>query len=81
MHGMERKTSRRTKGLTMQTVVYVRFQRVQKVEETLNKFRRTRLVRRKVGRHTEWERRQVGEQADCDCAPRCICEGPEGSER
>ena len=54
---MGRKTSRRTKGLTMHRVVCVRFQRVQKVEETINEFRRTRLVRRKVGRCMEWEGR------------------------
>ena len=77
---MGRKTSRRTKGLTMHSIVFVRVQRVQNVEETLNEFKQTRLVSRKVGGRTEWEGRQVGVQVDCDCAPRCICGGPEGSD-
>ena len=66
--------------LTAHAVVFGRVQRVQKVEETLNEFKRTRLVRRKVGGRTEWEGRRVGGQVDCDCVPRCICGGPEGSD-
>ena len=54
---MGRKTSRRTKGLTMHNIVFVRVQRVQNVEETLNEFKPTRLVSRKVGGRTEWEGR------------------------
>ena len=64
----------------MHSIVFVRVQRVQNVEETLNEFKRTRLVSRKVGGRTEWEGRQVGGQVDCDCVPRCICDGPEGSD-
>ena len=66
--------------MTAHAVVCGRVQRVQKVEETLNEFKRTRLVSRNVGRRREWEGRRVGGQVDCDRAPRCICEGPEGSE-
>ena len=47
MHGMGRNIGRRTKGLTMHSIVFVRVQRVQNVEETLNEFKRTRLVSRK----------------------------------
>ena len=72
---------RRTKGLTMHRVEFVRVQRAQNVEETLNEFKRTRLVRRKVGGRTEWEGRRVAGQVNCDCAPRCISVGPEGAER
>ena len=61
-------------------VAFARVQRVQTVEETLNEFKRTRLVSRKVGGRREWKERRVGRQVDCDCAPRCVCEGPEGSE-
>jgi len=39
-------------------VVFARAQKAQKVEETLNKFKQTRLVSRKMGRHTGWEGRQ-----------------------
>ena len=78
--GMGRKMGRRTKGLTMHSIVFVRVQRVQNVEETLNEFKRTRLVSRKVGGRMEWEGRRLGGQVDCDCAPRCICEGLEGSD-
>ena len=56
-------------------------QRVQKVEETLNKFKRTRLVSRNMGRLREWEGTWVGGQRDFDCALHCIGEGPEGPER
>ena len=64
----------------MHRVLFVRVHRFQNVEETLNEFRRTRLVNRKVGGRTEWEGGWVGGQADCHCVPRCICEGPEGSD-
>ena len=72
---------RRTKGLTMHRVEFVRVQRVQNVEEALNEFKRTRLVRRKVGGRTEWEGILVAGQVNCDCAPHCISVGPEGAER
>jgi len=36
------------------TIVFARAQKAQKVEETLNKFKRTHLVSRKMGRHTGW---------------------------
>ena len=64
----------------MHTVVFARVQRVQRVEETLNEFKRTRLVGRRMGGHMEWEIRWVGGEWDCDCACRCVWEGPEGSE-
>jgi len=51
---MGRNMCRRTRGLTVHSVVFVRVQRVQNVEETLNKFKRTCLVSRKVDGHTEW---------------------------
>ena len=66
--------------MTVYAVVFARLQRVQNVEETLNEFKRTRLVRRKVGGRTEWEGIPVAGQVNCDCAPRCICEGPEGPD-
>ena len=68
-------------SLTVHAAVFARVQRVQKVEETLNEFKRTRLVSRNVGRPREWEGTWVGGQRDCDCALRCIGEGPEGSKR
>jgi hypothetical protein len=37
----------------MHPVVFARVQRIQNVEETLNEFKRTRLVSRKVGGHRE----------------------------
>ena len=55
MQGMRRERGRRTSGLTMHSVVIARVQRVQNIEETLNEFKRTHLVSRKVGRRTEWE--------------------------
>ena len=42
----------------MHAVVFARVQRVQKVEKTLNEFKQTRLVSRKEGGHTEWERKR-----------------------
>ena len=53
--------------MTVQAGVFARVQMVQKVEETLNEFRRTRLVSSMVGVRTEWEVRRVGGQGDWDC--------------
>jgi hypothetical protein len=64
----------------VRSVVFGRVQRVQKVEETLNKFKRTRLVSRRMGGRTEWEIRWVEGEWDCDCASCCVCEGPDGSK-
>jgi hypothetical protein len=66
--------------VTAHAVVFGRVQRVQKVEETLNEFKRTRLVSGRMGGHTEWEIRWVESEWDCDCARRCVWEGPEDSE-
>ena len=52
--------------MTVHAVVCGKVQRVQKVEETLNEFKRTCLVSRNVGRCREWEGRRVGGQVDCD---------------
>ena len=67
--------------MTVHCVALARVQRVQNIEETLNKFKRTRLVSRKVGGRTEWEISCVGGQVDYDCARCCVCEAPKGSER
>ena len=58
---------------TVHAVVFARVQRFQKVTE---------IVGRNVGRGREWEVKWVGGQGerDWDCAHRCVCEGPEGSE-
>ena len=77
---MRRKTGSRTKGLTMHRVEFVRVQKVQNIEETLNEFKRTHLVRRKVGGCTEWEGMPVAGQVNCDCAPCCISMHPEAAE-
>jgi len=61
-------------------IVFARAQKAQKVEETLNKFKRTHLVSRKMGRCMGWGGRQIGGQVDWDCAPCCVCESPDGSE-
>ena len=66
--------------MTVHAVVFARVQRVQKVEETLNEFKRTRLVTRRMAGRTGWEIRRVEGEWDCDCARRCVCEGPERSE-
>ena len=66
--------------MTVRRVAFPWVQRVQNTEETLNKFKPTRLVSRKVGRRTEWEISCVGGQVDYDCACCCVCEGPDGSE-
>ena len=62
-------------------VVFARVQRVQKVEETLNEFRRTHLVSRNMGGLREWEGTWVAsEDKGTDCAQHCVCEGPESPE-
>ena len=66
--------------MTVHDVAFVSVQRVQRFKETLNEFKQTRLPRRKVGGRTEWEVRPIGGQVNCDCEPRCISMGPEGSE-
>jgi len=65
---------------TVPSIVFARIQKVQKVEETLNEFKRIHLVNRKMGRCMEWEGRQVGGQVDWDCAQCCVCKSPDGSE-
>ena len=65
--------------MTAHAVVFGRVQRVQKVEEELNEFKRTRLVGRRMAGCMGWEIRRVGGEWDCDCARCCVCEGPEGS--
>ena len=50
--------------MTVHGVVFARVQRVQKVEETLNEFRQTRLVSRNMGGLREWEGTWVGGQGD-----------------
>jgi len=62
------------------SIVFGRVQRVQKVEETLNEFKRTCLVSARMGGCTEWEIRWVESEWDCDCTRCCVWEGPEGSE-
>ena len=48
----------------MPNVVFARIRRLQKVDEILNEFRRTRLVSRAVGGRTEREVRWVGGEWD-----------------
>ena len=67
--------------MTVRRVAFARVQRVQTVEETLNEFKRTRLVSRKAGGRTEWEISCLGGQVDYDCVRRCVCQAPKGSER
>ena len=64
----------------MPNIVFARIQRLHKVDEILNEFRRTRLVSSMVGRHGELEVRRVGGQGDWDCAQHCVCEDPKASE-
>jgi hypothetical protein len=52
--------------VTAHAVVFGRVQRIQKVEQTLNEFKRTRLVSGRMGGHTEWEIRWVESEWDCD---------------
>ena len=66
--------------MTVHAIVFARVQRVQKVEETLNKFKRICLVTRRMAGRTGWEIRRVEGEWDCDCARHCVCEGPEHSE-
>ena len=66
--------------MTVRRVAFARVQRVQTVEETLNEFKRTRLVSRKVGGRTEWEISCIGGQVDYDCVRRCVFQAPKGSE-
>ena len=67
--------------MTVHAAVFARVQMVQKVEETLNKFKRTRLVSRDMGRCREWKVRWVGGERDCYCSCRCVCKDSEGLER
>ena len=66
-------------SVTVHATVFGRVQRVQKVEETLNEFKRTHVVGRRMAGRTEWEIRRVEGEWDCDCTSRCVWEGPEGS--
>ena len=66
--------------MTERRVAFAMVQRVQKVEETLKEFKRTRLVGRRMGGRTKWEIRWAEGEWECDCARRCVCKGPEGSE-
>ena len=66
--------------MTVHAVVFARLQRVQNVEETLNKFKRTCLVSRKVGGRTEWEISCIGGHVDYDCVRRCVFQAPKGSK-
>ena len=63
--------------MTEHHVAFARVQRVQKVEETLNEFKRTRLVSERMGGRMKWEIRWAEGEWECDCARRW---GPEGSE-
>jgi len=56
-------------------VVFARVQMVQKVEEILNEFKRTRLVSRDMGGHMERQVGWVGGEWDCDCTHHCVCKG------
>ena len=60
--------------------MFARIRRFWKVEETLNEFRRARLVSSMVGGRGELEVRRVGGQGDWDCAQGCVCEDPKASE-
>ena len=64
----------------MPKVVFARIRRLQKVDETLNEFKRTRLVSRAVGGRTERGVRWVGGEWDGYCSCRCVCKDPEGLE-
>jgi len=77
---MERNMGRRTRGLTVHSVVFARVQRVQNIEETLNKFKRTHLVSRKVGGHMEWQGSWIGGELEGEWVQRCVDGGPDGSE-
>ena len=62
--------------MTVRRVAFPWVQRVQNTEETLNKFKPTRLVSWKVGGRTEWEISWVGGQVDYDCVRHCVCQAP-----
>jgi len=78
--GMGRNMGRRTRGLTVHSVVFARVQRVQNIEETLNEFKRTCLVSRKVGGHMEWQGSRIGGELEGEWVQRCVDGGPDGSE-
>ena len=61
--------------MTAHAVVFGKVQRVQKVEETLNEFKQTRLVGRRMAGRMEWEIRRVEGEWDCDCARCCVRQG------
>ena len=61
--------------MTVHAAMFATVQRVQKVEETLNEFKRTRLVGRRMAGRTEWEIRRVEGEWDCDCARCCVRQG------
>jgi len=58
----------------------VRAQKAQKVEETLNKFKRTHLVSRKMGGCTGWGGRQQEESRRGSGCSVVVCDSLEGSE-
>jgi len=62
------------------SVVLTTTQMVQKVEATLNKFKQTHLVRRKVGRHTEWRGSRIGGELEGEWVQRCVDKGSDSSE-
>ena len=66
--------------MTVRAAMFSRLQRVQNVKETLSEFKQTHLVTRRMAGCTGWEIRRVEGEWDCDCARRCVCEGPERSE-
>jgi hypothetical protein len=72
--------SRRTRGLTVHSVVLARVQRVQNVEETLKEFKRTRLVSRKVGGRTKWRGSWIGGELEGEWGQPCVDEGSDSSE-
>ena len=53
-------------------------QMAQKVEETLNEFKRTRLVSRKMGKHAEWRGSQVGGELEGEWVQHCVNDGSDG---
>jgi len=61
------------------TVVFAKAQKARKVEETLNKFKRTHLVSRKMGRCTGWGGRRWESRRGSGYSV-VVCEGLEGSE-
>jgi hypothetical protein len=55
-------------------------QTAQKVEATLNKFKRTCLMGRKVVGRTEWRGSQVGGELEGEWMHRCVDDRSDGSE-